>query len=163
MEFGKCPSLRVTVLIVIGIELMNAVLDRCHWVTASCRSYNVASRLNIGYHGGGSRAFSSCRGVLRTTRSCALANHFLCATFGIYCPASIAGKGSIVKLGIDLGTYNSAAAYLLPRTDQIEQVVSSRSGANASGKQFPSFVKFDADGRIEAIGEPTRNAPRRSP
>lgn len=67
-----------------------------------------------------------------------------------------------MKLGIDLGTYNSAAAYLLPDQDEIVQVVS-RSGANPSGKQFSSFVKFDGNGEVEFVGEPARNALHNNP
>src|SRR5579859_689084 len=67
-----------------------------------------------------------------------------------------------MKLGIDLGTYNSAAAYVLPDLNgqgENEYIqVLSRSGGNNSGKQFPSFVKFDRAGIVEYTGEPARNA-----
>ena len=54
-------------------------------------------------------------------------------------------------IGIDLGTYNSAAAASLARGKVA--MVESRYGKTLYGKNFPSFVLFDRNGRIQATGQ----------
>ncbi len=55
-------------------------------------------------------------------------------------------------IGIDLGTSNSAAAYLEAGRPRI---IPSREGASQYGKSFPSVVAFTRDGKI-LVGEPAR-------
>ncbi len=59
-----------------------------------------------------------------------------------------------MKLGIDLGTYNSSAAVAMSKDNII--MVQSRYGASIYGKQFPSFVLFDAEGTKVSVGEPAK-------
>lgn len=54
-------------------------------------------------------------------------------------------------IGIDLGTYNSAAAVALGR-DRVVMVESLR-GRTIFGKNFPSFVLFDHNGNKQAVGK----------
>jgi len=54
-------------------------------------------------------------------------------------------------LGIDLGTFNSAAAVALGRDNVV--MVESRQGQTPYGKQFPSFVLFDHNGQKQAVGK----------
>ncbi len=56
-----------------------------------------------------------------------------------------------MKLGIDLGTYNSSAAFALDK-DKVIMVESSQGGTKY-GKRFPSFVLFDHNGVKQAVGE----------
>jgi len=55
-------------------------------------------------------------------------------------------------IGIDLGTSNSAAAFLEAGKPRI---VASAEGASVYGKAFPSYVAFTKDGQI-LIGEPAK-------
>ncbi|HLD18854.1 MAG TPA: molecular chaperone DnaK [Candidatus Nanoarchaeia archaeon] len=55
-------------------------------------------------------------------------------------------------IGIDLGTSNSAAAYLEAGKPKI---IPSAEGQTAYGKSFPSVVAFDKDGKL-LVGEPAR-------
>lgn len=59
-----------------------------------------------------------------------------------------------MKIGIDLGTYNSSAAVAFDR-DRIE-MIGSRHGRTpwGAGKNFPSFVLFDQLGGKQAVGLP---------
>jgi molecular chaperone DnaK len=54
-------------------------------------------------------------------------------------------------IGIDLGTYNSAAAMSVGRNQLV--MVKSRTEGNKYEKNFPSFVQFDPDGKLQAIGK----------
>ncbi|HLD97653.1 MAG TPA: Hsp70 family protein, partial [Candidatus Nanoarchaeia archaeon] len=58
--------------------------------------------------------------------------------------------GKIV--GIDLGTSNSAAAYLEAGKPRI---IPSAEGVTQYGKAFPSVVAFTKDGQL-LVGEPAR-------
>ncbi|NLO78637.1 MAG: molecular chaperone DnaK [Methanomicrobiales archaeon] len=60
------------------------------------------------------------------------------------------GKEKII--GIDLGTSNSAAAVMMGGKPTI---IPSAEGATVSGKMFPSYVAFTADGQL-LVGEPAR-------
>jgi molecular chaperone DnaK (HSP70) len=53
-------------------------------------------------------------------------------------------------IGIDLGTYNSTAAVAFGREQVI--IVESRHGKTPYGKNFPSFVLFDHNGRKQTTG-----------
>lgn len=55
-------------------------------------------------------------------------------------------------IGIDLGTYNSAAAFAMGRDNVI--MIRSKYGRTiyGSGKNFPSFVLFDYNGRKQMVG-----------
>lgn len=55
-------------------------------------------------------------------------------------------------IGIDLGTSNSAAAFLEAGKPKI---IPSAEGQTAYGKSFPSVVAFDKDGKL-LVGEPAR-------
>lgn len=57
-------------------------------------------------------------------------------------------------IGIDLGTYNSVAAFVA--ADGKSHIVRSRAGETRQGMVFPSFVKFDSDGRPVEIGDLAR-------
>jgi molecular chaperone DnaK (HSP70) len=54
-------------------------------------------------------------------------------------------------IGIDLGTYNSAAAIAVS-ADQVS-MLQSQFGPTVQGMVFPSFVKFDAAGEVQVFGE----------
>lgn len=54
-------------------------------------------------------------------------------------------------IGIDLGTYNSAAAIAVS-ADQVS-MIQSQYGPTRQGMVFPSFVKFDAAGEVQFFGE----------
>lgn len=56
-------------------------------------------------------------------------------------------------IGIDLGTYNSAAAVAVGK-DTI--MVESRYGRTLHGKNFPSFVLFDHNGEKQKVGQPAK-------
>ena len=58
--------------------------------------------------------------------------------------------GKIV--GIDLGTSNSAAAYMEAGKPKI---IPSAEGASLYGKAFPSVVAFTKDGQV-LVGEPAK-------
>ncbi len=55
------------------------------------------------------------------------------------------------SIGIDLGTYNSAAAVALGRNRIV--MVESRHGKTLYGKNFPSFVLFDRSGTRQLVGQ----------
>jgi len=57
-------------------------------------------------------------------------------------------------IGIDLGTYNSAAAVALGR-NRIA-TIESKYGKTLYGKSFPSFVLFDHNGRKQMVGQRAR-------
>jgi molecular chaperone DnaK len=57
-------------------------------------------------------------------------------------------------IGIDLGTYNSAAAVALGR-NRIA-MIESKYGKTLYGKSFPSFVLFDHHGRKQVVGQRAR-------
>ncbi len=61
---------------------------------------------------------------------------------------------SPATIGIDLGTYNSAAAFA--QEDGHVIMVSSSYGPTWQGTVFPSFVKFDALGNPQGFGEEAR-------
>lgn len=61
---------------------------------------------------------------------------------------------SPATIGIDLGTYNSAAAFA--QEDGHVMMVSSSYGPTWQGTVFPSFVKFDALGNPQSFGEEAR-------
>ncbi len=54
-------------------------------------------------------------------------------------------------IGIDLGTYNSAASVALGRTRVA--MIESKYGKTLYGKNFPSFVLFDKYGRKQLVGQ----------
>ena len=55
-------------------------------------------------------------------------------------------------IGIDLGTSNSAAAFLEAGKPKI---IASAEGASVYGKAFPSYVAFTKDGQV-LVGEPAK-------
>jgi len=55
-----------------------------------------------------------------------------------------------MNLGIDLGTYNSAAAVAFGQDKFV--MVESRYGPTIYGKNFPSFVLFDRQGKKQMVG-----------
>lgn len=55
------------------------------------------------------------------------------------------------SIGIDLGTYNSAAAVALGRNRIV--MIESRHGKTLYGKNFPSFVLFDRTGSKQVVGQ----------
>ena len=57
-------------------------------------------------------------------------------------------------IGVDLGTYNSAAAYAQPGGQVL--MIESSYGRTWQGMVFPSFVKLDAAGNPQAWGEEAR-------
>jgi len=57
-------------------------------------------------------------------------------------------------IGIDLGTYNSAAAVALGRSRVA--MIESKYGKTLYGKNFPSFVLFDHNGRKQVVGQRAR-------
>jgi molecular chaperone DnaK len=58
------------------------------------------------------------------------------------------------SIGIDLGTYNSAAAVAVGRGRVA--MIESRYGRTLYGKSFPSFVLFDHDGNRQLVGQRAR-------
>lgn len=56
-----------------------------------------------------------------------------------------------MNIGIDLGTFNSAAAVAIGRGQTI--MVESKRGESRYGKNFPSFVLFDHNGKKQAVGK----------
>ena len=60
-------------------------------------------------------------------------------------------------LGIDWGTYNSAAAYY---DGTQARMIESSEGTTEQGKAFPSFLYFDMEGNVQEYG---RNAKKRIP
>ena len=58
-------------------------------------------------------------------------------------------------ISIDLGTYNSAAAYKMPADGQIV-LLQAYHGPTIQGKVIPSFLKFYANGELDKYGEPAR-------
>jgi molecular chaperone DnaK (HSP70) len=57
----------------------------------------------------------------------------------------------MTAIGIDLGTYNSAAAFALKKGKVT--MIESRYGKTLYGKNFPSFVLFDHAGRKQVVGQ----------
>jgi molecular chaperone DnaK len=55
------------------------------------------------------------------------------------------------SIGIDLGTYNSAAAVALKKGKAA--MIESRYGKTLYGKNFPSFVLFDHEGTKQVVGQ----------
>jgi molecular chaperone DnaK (HSP70) len=55
-----------------------------------------------------------------------------------------------LKLGIDLGTYNSSAAVAVQRDNVV--MVTSKEGKSPDGKNFPSFVQFASNGSKVSVG-----------
>jgi len=55
-----------------------------------------------------------------------------------------------LKLGIDLGTYNSSAAVAVQRDTVV--MVTSKEGKSPDGKNFPSFVQFASNGSKVSVG-----------
>lgn len=64
-------------------------------------------------------------------------------------------------IGIDLGTYNSAASVALGRSRVA--MIESKYGKTLYGKNFPSFVLFDHDGRKQLVGQRAREEMGRNP
>jgi molecular chaperone DnaK (HSP70) len=64
-------------------------------------------------------------------------------------------------IGIDLGTYNSAASVALGRTRVA--MVESKYGKTLYGKSFPSFVLFDKFGRVQMVGQRAKEEARLNP
>ncbi|HEY6342224.1 MAG TPA: Hsp70 family protein [Bryobacteraceae bacterium] len=64
------------------------------------------------------------------------------------------------KLGIDLGTYNSSAAVAI---DDDPCVIVSKYGPTPNGKNFPSFVQFDEQGKKLCVGAKAKNAWKHNP
>jgi len=62
-------------------------------------------------------------------------------------------QGNEIIIGIDLGTRNSAGAYI---KNGVVSIIPSAEGFTASGKSTPSIVSYDADG-LELVGEPARS------
>ena len=62
-------------------------------------------------------------------------------------------------IGIDLGTSNSAAAFLEAGRPKI---IPSAEGASMYGKAFPSVVSFSKDGQV-LVGEPARRQAATNP
>lgn len=65
------------------------------------------------------------------------------------------------SIGIDLGTYNSAAAAALGRTRVA--MIESKYGRTVYGKSFPSFVMFDHFGRPQLVGQRAKEELRLNP
>jgi len=61
----------------------------------------------------------------------------------------------VARIGIDLGTWNSADAFSAEKGQLTP--ISSRDGETLYGKTFPSFVFFDANGEVCSIGEHAKN------
>lgn len=57
-------------------------------------------------------------------------------------------------IGIDLGTYNSTAAFAMGRDNVI--MIKSKYGETIYGKNFPSFVLFDYNGKKQMVGKPAK-------
>jgi len=57
-------------------------------------------------------------------------------------------------IGIDFGTYNSEAAYILPDGKVI--LLQAYHGPTTQGYTIPSFIKFHANGEFDKYGEPAR-------
>ena len=64
-------------------------------------------------------------------------------------------------IGIDLGTYNSAASVALGRTRVA--MIESKYGKTLYGKSFPSFVLFDHYGRVQLAGQRAKEELRLNP
>ena len=64
-------------------------------------------------------------------------------------------------IGIDLGTYNSAASVALGRTRVA--MIESKYGKTLYGKSFPSFVMFDKFGRVQVVGQRAKEEARLNP
>ena len=64
-------------------------------------------------------------------------------------------------IGIDLGTYNSAASVALGRTRVA--MIESKYGKTLYGKSFPSFVLFDRFGRVQVVGQRAKEEARLNP
>ncbi len=64
-------------------------------------------------------------------------------------------------IGIDLGTYNSAAAVALGRTRIA--MIQSKYGKTLYGKSFPSFVLFDHHGNKQLVGQRAKEELRLNP
>lgn len=64
-------------------------------------------------------------------------------------------------IGIDLGTYNSAASVALGRTRVA--MIESKYGKTLYGKSFPSFVLFDHFGRMQLAGQRAKEELRLNP
>lgn len=64
-------------------------------------------------------------------------------------------------IGIDLGTYNSAASVALGRTRVA--MIESKHGKTLYGKNFPSFVLFDKFGRVQVVGQRAKEEARLNP
>jgi molecular chaperone DnaK len=60
----------------------------------------------------------------------------------------------MTTIGIDFGTYNSEAAYILPNGEVI--LLQAYHGPTSQGYTIPSFIKFFANGKFEKYGEPAR-------
>lgn len=60
----------------------------------------------------------------------------------------------MASIGIDLGTYNSAASYMLP--DGKIVMLKAYHDTTYQGDVIPSFLKFFANGELEKYGEPAR-------
>ena len=60
-----------------------------------------------------------------------------------------------VMIGIDLGTYNSAAAV---RFGEEPLILRAKEGATDQGICFPSFVEFDENGEFLSAGEFARRS-----
>lgn len=63
-------------------------------------------------------------------------------------------------IGIDLGTYNSSAAFA---TEREVIIVESRYGKTVYGKNFPSFVLFDHNGKMQMVGKTAKAQGLRDP
>lgn len=66
-----------------------------------------------------------------------------------------------MNIGIDLGTFNSAAAVTIGRGQTI--MVESKRGESRYGKNFPSFVLFDHNGKKQAVGKQAKEELGRNP
>ncbi len=66
-----------------------------------------------------------------------------------------------MNIGVDLGTFNSAAAVALGRGNVI--MVESKYGESRYGKNFPSFVLFDHNGQKQMVGGPAESSLARNP
>ena len=65
-------------------------------------------------------------------------------------------NGESVAIGIDLGTYNSAATVSLGEEQPV--MLKAREGVTEQGVCFPSFVEFDERGEFLRAGEYARRA-----
>lgn len=67
----------------------------------------------------------------------------------------------MARIGIDLGTFNSAAAIVLG--DGLPVTIEGRDGESIYGKTYPSFVFFDANGEVKSVGQIAKNDWARNP